>query len=625
MTNKSLDIGACGVNDRGGADPYLRWADASAFVDFDRHGANQIDLIVELKPGKSLLDLNKLLTKKDRVARVYGKQPSIPYVTGLFTAATVKKFAANPQVVNRFDLANTMLAPRSPRRKIRKVSGKAPDKPQDGKGVLLAVIDDGCPFAHAMWWHEGHYRLRAIWDQDHQPDFLQLGRMPKEFGYGAVASSSALLTHIQAHTSVGRVNEASCYNAISYYSAVRAKSHGAHTAGMLLSGASHDGKVRNSTQHDGAYLNADVVFVQLPRDVVAVPFHGARLRAMLDGIRWIIEQASTTEKNIVVALPYGSMMGPHDGSAIITSAVDALIKEAMVTSQITLKVVLSAGNDFMEHLHWQQDSLAHDASATMIVRLAPNSELPTFVEVWCPLAMEKQLLSILDPMGNVMAQSVSSRTSSVAPSMKLPICTVIRTGHGVNGELALIRFAPTAQTRAHPTAFSGDWRIRITAREAVNKPIHAYISIARGGLGSLKRSNQSHFVPFMGTGRVSSEGTLNNAATGAYTTVVGGYQKWAEEVAAKYTSSGPARGGPRGAPISIFFPQGPDLSMPSEESPLRHGFRNSGNRSASTFRMNGTSVVAPYVAARLSFFHTGAFYPQPPVPTGEKRLGTKWT
>ena len=628
MKNHPLEIGTCAIDDKRCADPYLRWADASGFAEFDHHEKKHVDLMIELQPGKSLCDLKKLLNPFDQIAPIYAETPSIRYATGLFTVATVKKLAKSHAVVSRFDLANALHAPRSLRRPAKAFLPQAAYTPKDGQDVLLAVIDDGCPFAHAMLWHQGRYRLRAIWDQDYHPDFSPLGGKPRSFNYGAVAYAPALLKHVATHTYAGIRDEGSCYTSIGYQSAVHAKSHGAHTLGMLLNGASHNGEVHNVSENDGALLDSDVVFVQLPRDVTAVPFHGARLRAMLDGIRWVISQASNTERNIVVALPYGSMMGPHDGSAIFTSAVDELIAEAWSQSKITLKVVLSAGNDYAEYLHWQQDELLAGSTATMTLRLAPGSELPTFVEVWWPTANGKFSVSIADPIGTLVCSDIAAHSSCVTPSLKTPICTVIRTGHGTPGEVALIRFAPTALFMGPAAAATGDWIITINAKEELTCPVHAYISKARGGLGGLKRSNQSRFVVGAGTGSVTSEGTLNDAATGAGTTVVGGYQKWAPEEPASYSSSGPARGGVRrGGAVSISHPQGPDNSMPSEESPLRPGFRNFGNRSASTFRMNGTSVVSPYFAARMSVFLRQALVgqppPQPPVPIAEKRLGTK--
>ena len=596
--------------------PYLIWALVSNFVDFKTRVINghvAIDLMLEVSNGYTIKDLINSLNLQapgSVVSHAFSTSPAIRFVS-LTTTMNGLKVIALSQIVKRCELAAPFVAPRSvDRSKIaRNALSHHKILTQDASiaTTLFAVIDDGCPFAHEMLGNATRYRLRALWDQDRHPSFK--AKAPLGFGYGAVAKASDLRMHVAAFTdSAGNTNEDRCYRAIGYESVLPRLSHGAHSMGMLLNGTAFSSKA--DFLQNGAIADSDIVFVQLPRDVMAVPFHGGRLRAMIDGIRWALKQRRA-ERKVVVVIPYGSMLGPHDGTSLFSAAVDQLIEGAK-TKGITLEVILSAGNDFESRSHWQLGSLDAKAQTTITYRLAAETELAMFVEIWLP-TRNKFDVSINDPSGQL-----------TSPNSKY--CQILRTGwKGLDCELVLVRFAPTAKSfvsnLASPT-FSGDWSITVINKSAnASSPIHAYASKARGGIGSLNRANQSVFVNLKGKflGEVSGKGTLSDASCGEYVTPVAGfkgYQNIACAEPADYSSSGPARAGPRSSGLKTM------VSIASEESPMLFGWRSTGTRSASTFRMNGTSVAATYFAGK-----SNSAYPPPPLPSTTSdldRLGTKY-
>ncbi|MBS0342083.1 MAG: hypothetical protein JSS56_16300, partial [Proteobacteria bacterium] len=125
-----------------------------------------------------------------------------------------------------------------------------PDRPKSQSDTLLAVIDDGCPFAHQRLRVAGTIKSRvfAIWDQDtpKSPSTLpvKFGKMPPDFKYGiefrratSVDSTGQVLgidDWIAAHaTPAGNVDEEGCYAQAGFNSLWAGRSHGAHVLDLF--------------------------------------------------------------------------------------------------------------------------------------------------------------------------------------------------------------------------------------------------------------------------------------------------------------------------------------------------------------------------------------------------------
>jgi hypothetical protein len=585
-------------------DPFLYLALTSNFADFNRHSDGSFDCMVELENAFAAYKIFLATLKIAQIpieSTIYRKDFPVPFYTGKLNEAVLMALCLIPDVVKRVQLASPLIAPRARLRQFRPAAGTTVSESSGGSSTLLALIDDGCPFAHPMLKTDsGALRLRALWDQDRAPDFSALGKQPPGFGYGVEVGRTALEMHIKRNTTsngkLKTIDQDACYSSLNYQSAFKGVSHGAHSIGMILNGNRYKPDPHNLNlfikNHDGADPTADFLFVQLPRDVTAVPFHGARLRSILDGIRWILDKSSAQETNIVVAIPYGSMLGPHDGSGVFTKALDLLHLAALNRGK-TLQIVLAAGNEYEANLHASKNMPLNDDDQVFKVRVAPESELPTFVEVWIPKSEVIKLI-VEDPRG----RRVNSGSAE---------CSVVNTGwYGLNSEVTLIRIAPTKASRMNQvTAIAGDWVLFLDKSQNAVGAVHCYISKARGGLESLLRGNQARFVvPAKLTkeqvDKCYRQGSISDAITGTYSIGVGGYKSWQwvnEAEPAKYSSSGPAASGVRA--LGGLESPGPNVSMPCEQSPMLYGFRNAGNRAANTFRMNGTSAAASYYAARV--------------------------
>jgi hypothetical protein len=251
-------------------DPHLIWALISDFKDYRSAIGGRFDLMAELQAHKSAADVQALLTPLNaniaaQMVTAYALHAPINFVSLSVNRKEFLALLADP-IVRRLQLATSLIAPRSAPRAAPQVNAATPSKPiHSPADTLLAVIDDGCPFAHQMFTRHGRYRLRALWDQDRHPDFGPIGCAVKDFSYGAVADQAALQKHIRAHTVAGVVNEQACYQALGYQSALRAYSHGAHSLGMLLDGPRLGPGAQPTFADVHAQSQFDLVFVQLPR------------------------------------------------------------------------------------------------------------------------------------------------------------------------------------------------------------------------------------------------------------------------------------------------------------------------------------------------------------------------
>lgn len=160
--------------------------------------------------------------------------------------------------------------------------------------------------------------------------------------------------------------------------------------------------------------------------------------------------------------------------------------------------------------------------------------------------------------------------------------------------LTLLRLAPSRNVDGAPVATVGDWRIELSSASGSMVPIHAYILLARGAIGTIQRGHQSTFAPASPsvTDITREAGTISGMACGSGATIIGCINEWATPGKpypsyAEYCSEGPSRTG--GHPY-------PDDYAAAEQLPSLHGILSMGNRSGVVFRMNGTSVATPQIA-----------------------------
>ena len=524
--------------------------------------------------------------------------------------------------------------------------------PVSNKKLLVAVIDSGCPFASRMLRDaSGGTRVLALWDQDPNPSFARCGGYrPQGPGYGAAVGRDeldALLRRTAAPlaptggrdppavaSDFGRtIDEALCYRLADYDAMKPHASHGAAVLSQLLATPIRGGALEASAQarrsRDAAGTlpidEADVVFVQLPRDAVQDSTSAGLARNVVDGLRFVLDRADPkVTQRIVVTISNGTSRTTHDGTSIVEQSLVAWIDEARQRG-IDATVVLPIGNTHEEQRH---AVLARDDHALELM-VPPDCEMPQYVTVRCPPdAIDKVVLRVTPPGGE--ASSVACGQARGWPNAGAPACGVVwpQPPQGLAG-CALIAIAPTkvsamqsmaAAGSVTPAARNGRWRIQIAAADGtplrLDEPVAFWVSRNQRNPGALPRSRQACFFDNDETHQpkrwlrskpnrpdswrhngVRRAGALSGLATIAHPKiiVVGGYVLGAgtPPPACDYSAAGPAAG------TDPHRRTGPDLSAPADANRALPGLSVRANLSGGVIRMRGTSFAAPLVARAI--------------------------
>ncbi len=565
-------------------------------------------------------DAYLLLAVKDSFASYGGTPSSVAVVAEFKTARIASIFAAwNPSAMQhgkivscvvpyafikwahffpalvRYELALPFAAPRLRRREAGSARAVAEDADESAaesasgstSNTLLAVIDTGCPFAHkAFRSADGQSTaIRAIWDQDPVPDFGANGTS-RGIPYGSVLSRDAMRHAIAAHPQHTMAGESACYRSVDYRELTGARSHGAMMLGLLRHGIPPHGHCDQPEN--------DILFVQLPRQLLSVPSRAALARSILDGVGWVMQQRQKGETNVVVNVSYATSLTAHDASGLLAIGLQAHV--AMAKKQgVELHIVFSAGNDFEESLHAELDG----TRPSVRWRHASGNEVPCFAELWIGPKVEggpwKGEVSIATPAGEALRINLAGQPSVVTSSDRTLALVHSHWYAGDGHRLLLFRLKPRAAT--------GDYII--TTPAATKSAL--YVSHRHGTVGYALRPSRSRLVNVAQQATVTGSGTLNGYACFPEAIAVGGYTKAGDqststppggEVATKETSSAPAR--IPGVKDCL------DYSALANQSAAISSVRGIGSFSACVVYMGGSSVAAPQAAKALGSRRTFA-------------------
>jgi hypothetical protein len=634
---------------------YLRFAIATDFRDFEFFDDENFKLLllVELKNAKLLGPFQNAIGEFS--AQLGPDVGETRYATvrcpkrAVVAAATT---AIWNEYVSRVELS-LPLKPSQPEPSIRKLErfkeGKEPTR-----SLLIGVLDDGCPFAAAHFIKRladgsASTQVLGIWDQN-QRDPVEMisgrpfGKKLQDFTYGIeyrrdFASPTAEIgidEWINLHSTPAGIDEDGCYHDAAFMSLSRRQSHGAHVMDVVagrIPTASRVGPSPGDRRDPPSWKpgtdpasSADVVFVQFSDDCIRDATGVWLKNYVVDGILYILSFADPLEtRKVVVNVSYGPTTGPHDGTAVLESALTALVTEYNGTGgKPKLEVVLPAGNAYMSAGHFAVTTRNKGPNnVDWIWRLPPDNAVLCFAEIW---------MSKTNASGSVVKLTSPSGVSYASAGLQPPPPGSLPTSTGVYGPLILggdtmwlLAIGPTI-AGSGAVSEHGDWKIEITSIDA-RAQIDAYVARSDPNMGARTGARRSYFVDpkwersrsaeasgkyingeFDNSGSlIHRDGTLNGIGTSNVPSVhvAGGYLL-ANGRKSPYSSAGPARDDLPAARV------GPDFALPCDESWALGGIRAGGNRSGSVFRLKGTSAAAPQLARHVA---KSALPPPTDVPT----------
>jgi hypothetical protein len=524
------------------------------------------------------------------------------------------------------------------RDRIGALYGKVPKRSQAPQAIV-AVIDDGIPFAHR--------NLRMAEGRSSRVEFcwLQSGRLAAArerrsvlFGRELLRDETDRLIGDFGHDEDRLYAESGARESAGYPGLTidRQGSHGSHVLDLAAGfrpGAAPDG---GPAGPNGTLDRVAVIAVQLPAPTTLDTTAFGKDAFILSAFHYIFDRADRIRDKygletlpLIVNFSYGFSGGPHGGRERLERALKALV-EARSAYQPT-HLVMPSGNTFQSALYGEISAamLAARGEAgadafTIPWRIQPSDHTANYLEIWLPDGASPQDLSV-----TIAAPSAGGALLTM-PSLNPPAGGVEHTDITVNGRVIgqlsveryatgggnslwrlVVLFAPTQpDDPSLPAAPAGLFEIRLGNLAAVlaKGPVKCRIQRDNDPFGYTRGARQSYFddpldIRLRGDGRLPEDenpagafvrrfGTLNGLATHDVVSVIGGFIGTTGEPSG-YSSAGSLPGG-AGQAGSVSF------SAPSDTSRMLGGIVAAGTRSGALFRMSGTSVAAPRIARALA-------------------------
>lgn len=407
--------------------------------------------------------------------------------------------------------------------------------------TIMAIIDDGIPFAHRNFRDAEGRRTRVefCWQQSAcvDPD-----RKTVLFGREYMREDIERLVaqfgddEDRLYHAAGATSDADDFGNLLGHHAT----HGAHVMNLATGyDPAHEGEPPEDIR---------IIAVQLPNSVtmdtsgfgmdmyVLAAFHYIFNRA--DIIRDMYE---VPDPRLVINFSYGYTGGRHDGGTELEAAINELIELRRGGDRgAPTALVLAAGNTFLDRLHAEigQNDFQRTGAVELPWRMQPNSRTPAYLELWFwanyeppnpPFSIELRdpsgtivqlkdrhggyetsmqigaddptfnfgdpirLRSVLNRHGNVIGQisADSHRDDGGNPSAKT------EDGKNTGRWRALIVIAPTEPENARlPGADAGRWTVILRRRPevpAIDYPIRCWIQRATDFESFRSGSRQSYF------------------------------------------------------------------------------------------------------------------------------------
>lgn len=628
-------------------DPYVVWADASAFTQFERAflrvAANpkgtpepaaddpivsvafEVKLPLPRRGSKPYEELKKLVWPP--LARVGAR-----FATSALPVSKLPLFfdAFSQRYFPRVEFSLPLPVP--PNRQAFQTALMPPEERTAGASgatrskVFAAVIDDGCAFANAAFLapSDGTTRISRLWFQEDRS---------VDGGGSSVGFTARDLDRFLINAKrKGRLDEAAAYAGLEralrrrganrladdWRDQMRAgAAHGTHVLDTMagnknpLAGYRLDGQAYG--QEADRSSGAPIIFVQLPRSAIADTSGSSMTSSIFEALAFI-GSAIGKSGGAIVNLSYGALAGPHDGTTLLEEAIDHLLD---TDHKRFLSVVLPAGNGYDSRTHARVIATRDARWHEMSLHTLPDDPTDTFVELWYAVRNESGDaiagialdVEVMAPDGTTSGPLALDQFFEWGPEQGPPMAALMHLRKPIAGggrkHMVLLALAPTSSVlslgrSASPPRRSphGVWRLRVRNRGGASVPVDAWIERDDSAFGSGRSRSQATFLseghasapgdPHAATNPISRDACLNSFAHGRCTLVVGGCAMRPVEMA-QYSASGPGKRG---------HCDGPDIVAPCEDTP-GSAILAAGTRSAQPAYMNGTSVSAAAFSRQL--------------------------
>jgi len=510
--------------------------------------------------------------------------------------------------------------------------------------TVVAVIDDGLPFAHRNFRGADGVRTRVefCWLQS-----IKIDEKQKSVLFGREYTRDQIEAYIAQY---GDDEDALYRNAGATADTEdlgslidRHATHGAHVMDLATGYARERGEEPPEETR--------IIAVQLPNTIAWDTSGFGKDMYMLSAFHYIFDRADMIAKGydvnnvrLVINFSYGFSGGRHDGETELEAAIEELIEKrrARANDPSPTALVLPAGNTFLDRLRGViRPSDFVDDAAKFYWRIQPNDRTPCYLELWFAQGFNPvgYIIELRDPWDKPQASIEIQVDLTAVPKGSDPIklWPVLNNVRQTVGQISvdlhrpdamppdengrwrvLVVLAPTEPEDSDlARAASGKWSVVVRrGRDAArcDEPIHCWIQRSADPESLRSGSRQSYFddwrdVRYTREGDLAETdsedalverfGSLNGLATGSRSLVVAGYRLGAG-LGSSLECARPARYSSAGTLEPGWPDKKVDCSSMSDRSRALPGTIAAGVRSGSLSLVEGTSAAAPFVARQLA-------------------------
>jgi|GEM_PF-292974 len=642
-------------------DPYLVWADATAFDDLGGPPRGWVRVIIELAEtvpdggelagnasGCNELTAQLFAERFDNMSEESNAWIRVPslyrfptlnlektrfltaFVTGRFfdeldksLKGFVKRFEIGLPVVpddvrppasdDDEALAHGCVPEFSPIVQMQDTQQKVENADTERHEVFVGVIDDGIAFAHQRFRtcdNPPDTRIEYFWNQDDRR------HEPPGPSYGQELHKTDIDGWMKQCVHGELVDEDAVYEFVGYVDVRKRWAHGTEVLDLACGEPSH-ASGQGLTSQKGSPTQPPrrprIICVQFKtagrtiRDTSGLWFAVYALDALRYVLRRAHDAANGAPYSVVINLSYGYIAGPHDGSSIIERAIDELI----LASRHQLCVVVPAGNSNLARCH-AQFSIAIDASRKINWRVLPDCATPSFLEIWLPPNADATRLTvqIRTPWHDDSPSIYLNDVYTWQPGRHV-LCTVVYLDRVATGDrhMILIALAPTITDDPERDAAPGAaWEIWLANDGDAPLELNAWVQRNETAYGYPLRGRQSRFedpkyARFDECGRDRDYDYGNERSwvkrDGTLSSVATG--EHTVVIGAYRLSDGKAASYSATGPSAHKAGRdGPDATAVGDDSVARLGVLGASTRSGAVLALTGTSAATPQVARLLA-------------------------
>lgn len=538
--------------------------------------------------------------------------------------------------------------------------------PQPGLRAIVGVLEDELPLAHAVLRRaDGRgSRLISLWDQSptvHPPQ--PPWSATPGFAQGRFLGPSAIAALISRYTRPdGGLDEArlGADPALGLPALQRRGSHGAAVLGLLASGT--------ATLATPGGPEVPLLAVRLPSTLVPITSGRWLASCALDGVHQLLAQAQALDASagtglpVVLNLSYGGAAGAHDGSDLLTCALDELLQ-----AHPRLALVVAAGNThgtvhrgghgqppacWPSGLHAGPAPLSRGSSLCFALDLPADKSGDTALELWFshaapadtagPQHLPADLVEVslwppgaaapwltVRSGGQALHRVPAGATAPVVAGLLFPL----RVSQSRGRSMALLMLAGTARGAGAPAVPAGVWQVQVRLAGAASRDapfgwqVEAWVErddlpgVPGRPQGARLLGCDSLPPPAAGQRRslrpvpASDHNTLAGTALGQHVASAGALVDSRDDQGLRMVSPYSARARGQGvmaeaststsaqppAPGATALVRGPSASAVADQGLACAGLRVAGHGSGQVLRANGTSMAAPQLACHLAW------------------------